>query len=279
MKKRTAFTLLELLVAIAIIGVLAAFIVSALSRVRRSGALVREVSAGRQMGAAYVAAAGDQNGQLMVGYSSSGKAVDDRGQVIGNPTNGRYPWRLAPYLQYKLQGSMLVNEQEYICKLKDHGDFVYRASLFPSFGINATYVGGNERMGLIPSPAMLRAFGPFVASRLQQVREPSRLILFASARSTGQDPHTGAQSNNVQAGFHIIAPPRTTQVDWQGKFDPKAPAENFGYLDLRHNDRAVCVMLGGNVELLDEKQLQDMRYWSPQAAEADEPDYLLKPIQ
>jgi hypothetical protein len=38
-------------------------------------------------------------------------------------------------------------------------------------------------------------------------------------------------------------------------------------------------MLGGNVELLDEKQLQDMRYWNVQAADADEPDYLVKPIQ
>ena len=37
-------------------------------------------------------------------------------------------------------------------------------------------------------------------------------------------------------------------------------------------------MLGGNVELLDQKQLQDMRYWSVQAAEADNPDFILKPL-
>lgn len=278
MKKR-AFTLLELLVAMAIIGVLAALVCAAVNRVRKSGALAREVSAGRQMAAAYINAAADQNGQLLVGYASSGKATDDRGQVLGNPTNGRYPWRLAPYLEYRLQGIMLVNEQEYICKLKSHEEYVYRASLFPSFGINATFVGGNERMGLIPSPAMLKHFGQFVVTRLQQVSQPGRLILFASARSTGENAASGELSGQVQSGFHLIAPPRTTQVDWQGKFDPKGPAEKFGFVDLRHGERAVCVMLAGNVELLDEKQIQDMRYWSVQAADADDPDYILQPIQ
>jgi hypothetical protein len=44
---------------------------------------------------------------------------------------------------------------------------------------------------------------------------------------------------------------------------------------LRHNRRAVCAMLGGNIELLDEVQIQDMRYWSHLAADADDPKYIL----
>ncbi len=279
MKKR-AFTLLELLVVIAIIGVLGVLLYSVMGSARRSGAMAKEVSAARQMVAAYLATAADRNGQFMVGYSSSEGATDELGNNVMNPACGRYPWRLAPYLQYRMRGVMLCNEQEKIADLKDHADFVYRASAYPTFGINATYVGGNERMGLIPSPATLRYYGNFVATRLAQVTQPGKLIVFASARYSGDaSSGDGGHSGEEQPGFHLLVPPRTTKVDWSGKFDRKLPAEKFGFLDLRHGGRAVCAMLGGNVELLDEKQLQDMRYWSVQAAEADNPDYLLRPIQ
>lgn len=277
--KRRAFTLMELLVALAIIAIISTLIFGAVGKTRRSGAMAREISAGRQMAAAYLAATGDRDGQFLVGYAANETATDDRGNTVGNPASGRYPWRLAPYLQYQLRGVMLVNEQEAICNLKNHSDYVYRASAYPSFGINATYVGGNERMGLIPSPATLRYYGQFVATRLAQVSQPGRLILFASARYSGEAAEGEHPSGEAQPGFHLLTPPRTQKIEWKGSFDEKRAAEKFGFLDLRHNRRAVCVMLGGNVELLDEKQLQDMRYWSAQAADADDPEYLVKPIQ
>ncbi len=277
--KRRAFTLLELLVAVAIIAIISTLIFSAVSRTKKSGAMAREISAGRQMGAAYISASTDRDGIFMVGYSASETATDDRGGKIGNPASGRYPWRLAPYLQYQLRGVMLVNEQEAICNIKDHGDYVYRASAYPSFGINATYVGGNERIGLIPSPATIKYYGQFVSTRLAQVAQPGRLILFASAHYSGDEASGEAQQADAQAGFHLLTPPRTHKIDWKGPYEEKGSAEKFGFVDLRHTRRAVCVMLGGNVELLDEKQLLDMRYWSAQAADADDPDYLVKPIQ
>jgi prepilin-type N-terminal cleavage/methylation domain-containing protein len=273
--KRRAFTLLELLVSMAIIAIIAALVTAAVGRARRSGATVREISAGRQMVGAYITASTDRGGEFMVGYSSKEQAVDDQEQPVINPACGRYPWRLAPYLTYKLKGVMLVNEQEHIATLPDHADYVYRASAYPSFGINATYVGGNERSGLIPSPATLRYYGNFVATRLNQVTQPGKLIVFASARYTGDSDNPGHKEH----GFHLLTPPRTNKIEWQGSFDEDGPAEKFGFLDLRHGGRAVCVMLGGNVELLDEKQLQDMRYWSLQAADADDPDYQVRPIQ
>jgi prepilin-type N-terminal cleavage/methylation domain-containing protein len=227
MKKR-AFTLLELLVVVAIIGVIAALLVTVLARSRRSGALAREISAGRQMVAAYVTAATDRDGQLMVGYASSEGATDELGHKVPNPACGRYPWRLAPYLQYRLKGVMLLHEQEKIADLQDRSDFVYRASAYPSFGINATYVGGNERMGLIPSPATLRYYGDFVARRLSHVSQPGKLIVFASARYSGDSSTGQAADAEAQQGFHLLMPPRTTKVDWSGKFDSKMPAEKFG---------------------------------------------------
>jgi prepilin-type N-terminal cleavage/methylation domain-containing protein len=277
--KRRGFTLLELLVSMAIIAVLAAIAWMAIGGVRRSAASAREVSAARQAIAGYLRAAADRDGELMVGYAANEMAADDRGHAVPNPACGRYPWRLAPYLEYRLKGTLLVNEQEAIASIQDHEDFVYRASAYPSFGINATYVGGNERTGLMPSPATLRRFGNFVTTRLTQVSTPGKLLVFASARSKEPIRSGQREEGDDQAGFHLLTPPRTSKVEWHGPYDEDAPAHTFGFLHLRHKGRAVCAFLGGNVELLDGAQLQDMRYWSAQAAENDDPDFRLKPTR
>jgi prepilin-type N-terminal cleavage/methylation domain-containing protein len=271
---RRGFTLIELLVTVAIVAVLAALVFSAVNSVRRSGAMAREVSAARQLVAGYLRAATDRNGEFMIGYAASEGATDERGDDVPNPACGRYPWRLAPYLQYRMQGIFLVNEQEHLMKIKDHADFVYRASASPSLGINATFVGGNERTGLVPSPITIKTYGNFVATRLSQVAQPAKLIVFASTRYTGEA--TGGYSGEKEEGFHLLTAPHTNKVEWTGPYDEKQPSEKFGHLHLRYNGRAVCAALAGNVDLLDEHELQDMRRWSIQAAEADEPDYIIK---
>jgi prepilin-type N-terminal cleavage/methylation domain-containing protein len=275
--KRHGFTLIELLVVIAIIGIVTSLIVLAVGRVKESGALAREVSGCRQAMIAYLQAAADRDGELLVGYSASESATDDRGDEVPNPACGRYPWRLAKYLNYKLAGTILVNEQEEIARMKEHPEYVYRASANPSFGINATYVGGNERTGVIPSPATIKRFGRYFAQRLSDVSQPSKLIVFASSRYTSDTPDPRRPDTNHQPGFHLLNPPRTTQLHWWGKFSENDPAQNFGFVHPRYSGRAVCGMLGGNVELLDERELQDMRHWSPQAVDVDDPEFRIKP--
>ena len=276
--KARAFTLIELLVTMAIVAVVATLVFIAMSRVREMGALTREINGCRQLIAGYLQGAADRNGELIIGYAASESARDDRGEEVPNPACGRYPWRVAPYLGFKMRGTLLVNEQEEIATLLEHPEFVYRASSNPSFGINATFVGGNERTGLMPTPATIKRYGNFVATRLADVSQPGKLMVFASARYTGSAGHD-VMHDGAQPGFHLLLPPRTTQVQWMGKFDRKATSDKFGFLDLRHNRRAVCAMLGGNVELLDEEQIQDMRYWSHLAADADDPEYLVSKVQ
>lgn len=277
--KTRAFTLLELLVTMAIVAVLATLVFSAVSGAKRTGALAKEVNAGRQMIAGYLRAASDRDGELLIGYASREEAVDDLGKEVPNPANGRYPWRLAPYLEYKMRGILLVNEQEHIATLPDHDDFVYRASANPSFGINATFVGGNQRTGIMPTPATIRYYGNFVATRLSHVENPGKLLVFASARYTGEANAHGGKTGEAEAGYHLLTPPRTTKVEWAGKYDEDLPAENFGNLHFRYGGKAVCVTLGGTVEMLDDQQIQDMRYWSSQAAEANDPNYIIKPLK
>jgi prepilin-type N-terminal cleavage/methylation domain-containing protein len=276
--KTRGFTLVEMLVTMAVIAIVATLTIMAISRVREMGNLTREINGCRQLIAGYIQSAADRNGELLIGYAAKEGARDDRGEEVPNPACGRYPWRIAPYLGFKLRGTVLVNEQEEIATLKDHPNFVYRASANPSFGINATFVGGNERTGIMPTPSTLARYGNFVATRLSQVSQPAKLMVFASARYSGSAGHD-VMHDGAQPGFHLLSPPRTTQVHWQGKFDPDARSDKFGYLDLRHNRRAVCAMLGGNIEMLDEVEIQDMRYWSHHAADADDPKYLLTKLR
>jgi prepilin-type processing-associated H-X9-DG protein len=204
-----------------------------------------------------------------------GEVLDDRGEPVNNPANGRYPWRVAPYLSYKMLGSVLVNEQTKLAELKDRGSYVYLTSAHPSFGINATFVGGNYRTGLIPSRRMVERYGQFAVTRLGQASKSQMIIVFASARSDGSGADGGDPS--AQPGFHLLTPPATIGRHWSATYEEKAPAAEFGHVHPRYDGRAVCAMLDGHVELLDAAQLQDMRHWSDQAAEADEPDWRLTP--
>lgn len=277
--KTRAFTLLELLITVSIVSVLAALTIVAVNKARRSAALGREVNGGKQAVAAYLRYASDHDGDLMVGYSANEGATDDLGKEVPNPACGRYPWRLAPYLDYKILGTLLVNEQEEIAKRRERDDYVYRASAHPSFGMNATYVGGNERTGLMPTPATINRFGNFVAMRLNHVALPGKLMVFASARFTDTSRSGQRQENDHIAGFHLLTPPRTTKVEWKGAYAEDGDAKEFGMLHLRYGGRAVCAFLGGNVELLDATQLQDMRYWSAQAAEENNENFQIRPIR
>jgi prepilin-type N-terminal cleavage/methylation domain-containing protein len=272
--KNRAFTLIELIVTIAIIAVLASVLYAAIASAKRTGAMTREVHAARQIMGAYLTAASERGGQLLTGYAAAESATDETGAEVPNPACGRYPWRLAPYLGYQIRGTIVVNDQEKLFKIQDRADFVYRVSAEPSFGINATYVGGNYRNGLMPTGATRKRFGQFFAEHLSHVTQPAKLIVFASSRFTGV-----TEPFEVEHGFHMLVPPRTSKIEWKGPYDEKKPAQDFGYLDLRHNGKSVCAMLGGNVELLGEQDLLDMRRWSPQAAEADDANYILRPIQ
>jgi prepilin-type N-terminal cleavage/methylation domain-containing protein/prepilin-type processing-associated H-X9-DG protein len=263
-----AFTLIELLVVIAIVAVLAAIIVPMVGYGRKQGELAVEISAGRQLGAAYLTAAADHNGELMGGYvSDPGEVFDDQGRPVDYPASGRYPWRLARYLGNRVKGTLIVNQQAKLAENKNHAEYVYLVSFTPTFGMNATYVGGNYRISLAPTETALRRFGPFVVTRLTQAVKPQKLILFCSARFNA--------SKTMHYGHSIVEAPATTARTWTAKYRESDPAETFGYVHPRYDGKAVVVMLDGHVEMLDSDQLQDMRYWSNQAAELDHPDFVL----
>ncbi len=264
--RKGGFTLIEVIAVAAIIAVLASVAMAATARFIEEGRKGKEISAARKIVAGYLLYASDHDGYLMPGYKSD-NATDAAGVGIEFPANARYPWRLAPYLDYDMH-TILFNGNENA--LKDQVDFHYAASVAPNLGMNVTFVGGDygSASDLVPSDKANSRFGNFCVTRLGQAAKSASLIVFASARR-----------GKNQVGFYQVKSPSFTSSRWSGKWDPDAPAEAYGFVDMRYNRHAIAAMLDGHVDLLDEDEIQDMRHWSNQAAEQDVYHFSLQKIQ
>lgn len=273
MKLRTSltaagFTLIELLVVIAIIGILSALLLPALARAKQKAKQVNEFNAGRQLMLAWQLYADDHDDAALPGYSSQIEAFDDQNNPLGSPIRDRYPWRLAPNLANNFR-TIYVNESRNFLEQAaqmSHGDYVYRASLYPSLGYNSVFLGGDEQK-LNPSLAATTFGTDWLVKRVSQIRRPSELIAFVSARSR-------PGGNRDEFGYFVVHPPYLKTRQWDAAFDASRPPEKFGYVHPRWCGRAVVALTDGHVESLRQAELQDMRRW---CNAADRPDWTLQP--
>ena len=276
---RCGFTVVELLVTIAIIALLLGLLVPTFRAVRQTGNQTLEMSAARQLMVAYYNYANAHKGAVLPGYWPGGQAWDASGNPIDTVAARRYPWRLAPYLDYNLR-SMYLNENEDLLERLENSDpGLYRCavSLFPSLGLNATWIGGNADQGGFDEDYILDYFGRFYVTRMTEARRPESLMVFASARGTDPDPALGNvfdEGEVVEGYYQISSPSFFGGYLWSEEFDPSDPPVDYGYLSPRYGGSVVAVFLDSHVGLLTKKQLQDMRYW---ANDADSQDWTLVP--
>lgn len=260
------FTLVELLTTITIIATIAGASAIGYQSVCQKARMVTEINASRDLMAAYLSDAADNNGAVMPGYQTDPNTTDLNGKPLAHPMNARYPWRLAA-AGTGVEGTMLFNGNESALR-KANSD--YLVSVMPNLGINAVLVGGHYGSGspLPPSPRIVKYYGKFYLDRLVEAVAPERLIVFASARSGENSP-----------GYFEIRSPQLTSRAWSpASFTQDTPASRHGFVDFRYSGKAVVANLAGNVELLTENQLRDMRRWSNQAAAANDENFLIKPI-
>jgi len=264
------FTLVELLVVIVIVVVLASLSIAGLRSARQKAMSVTEVSAARNLVAGYLGYAADNNGKLLPGFKKDPAATNLEGKLVPVVASARYPWRLAPSVP-AVKGVMFYNGNEVYLEDQDSD---YKVSVFPNMGINATFVGGSYGGGSPDADSVVttQALGKYYVSSMAEVDDPSKLLVFASAR------HIDQEKGKIMQGYFKVDAPNTVSRKWgSNKFEADGSPGDHGFVDFRWNGKAVIGMLGGNVELVSEDALRDMRRWSNLALRANDKNHILTP--
>lgn len=242
-----AFTLVELLSVVAIIGILAAVIFPTVATVRRQARTTVELAAAKQLITAYLLSPQDNRGLLMQ-VSDATKQTHELD--VSSP---RWSGQMRQYLGDSYKDTLYVNDQVQV--YSDLAYDGYRLTLFPSFGLNFQYVGGE--------PTNTSA-----VRRLNEAMAPASLIAFASANSRADGENYGY--------WKITAPtasPSWASADLKDSPESAQQADAYGHVAFRHNGKAIVVYLDGHVGTASSGQLRDMRQWSDQARRLDNPTY------
>jgi hypothetical protein len=240
---------------VSIISALMALLLPALSAARESARMARELSAARMLLVGYQANSSDSDGKLLKAMDNKPerRILNNHGAVVWDPgppaysiggsaAHLGYPWRLAPYLNYHIDGALLVNEQAGILDSYrgpvDEVTYTYRTNYVPSLGLNA-------RIGQAAHPF----WNPNAIARQEDVRQPSDFLVAASARS-----NVFAEFPEGHRYVKRVATP----------YDP-TNNDSFGNVSLRWDGRAVVAHLDGHADLREETDLAtNARLWDGQ---------------
>jgi prepilin-type N-terminal cleavage/methylation domain-containing protein len=241
-----AFTIIELLVTVSIIGLLVGLGVPALNSSLNYGKKAKEIAALKSLIASYNFYSADNNNKLLKSYDLNGAAYDINGNPIGGEDSHeahRWPWRLAPYFNYNFYGVSHVNEVESYIKSQGGLTQTYLVSVIPSFGLSIN-CGGNDYEA--------RKSNTLIASNINHVAKPSQFIAFVSSRSMA--------AGYKYEGFYYVEHPKSL-----AKYDHKSNPKSTGYISARYNSQAVVAFLGGNVSFIPYKDLATNKaYWLPE---------------
>ena len=150
-RTKLGFTLVELLVVIGIISILASLLLPVLSESKMVARKTNELSSSKQLILGWHLYAEDHNGGVLPGYRNGYNAYDLQGNLLRNPINVRYPWRLIPWLGDSFELIYANKNRQLLEEFRsDYEDYSYAVSLFPSLGVNSRFIGGDD-VDLAPS--------------------------------------------------------------------------------------------------------------------------------
>ena len=235
---RRAFTLIELLIVVAMITVLVGILAISLRGVGAAATRTESLSALRQMAMGYTAYTQDHRGRLLPGYIDQGLFAP--GELFENLTislpDGEelqladmqsYVWRLAPYIDNAWQtffqdmsdtGLMEEFSADYTQLLAGSAptsSFAGGISERPSFGLNSIFLGGDSWHGgsdVTDANPWTGTLPPIAATRLSTVINPTRVIVFGPTAMADLDGSAVfddfvAGRDGTEVGFCELRPP------------------------------------------------------------------------
>ena len=268
------FTLVEVLVVIAIIGALMAILLPAVMGARRSGDKTRELNNLRQVAVGWSMYSEYSNNRLMPGYLEPAvqtawnvtyKARYDDSDV---PTAdaASYPWRLLPYLD---NNHLLL--RDYVdSPAKDPTAAFTAIANEPAFGYNANYVGGwFENVEPNGRPVVRFEASNVIARTTSSVRDSTNLVIFASSASR----NAGVQFSDVNAniaGSHFVVPSTVAMTpQWQPVGGSIEVLQNTSIPIMRYTQQIATVYADGHTAGETGNSLVDQRKWITNANTAD----------
>lgn len=272
-RSHSAFTLIELLVVIAIIAILAALLLPALAKGKKMAHQTKAKGSLRQLMLGYAMYANDHDGRLLYGYPPA--LVNGLPHQVTLPSGHpfstdvdsalpiiRYPARIAGYVANCWE---ILYDHTPPSARPQAGDSqttawskLYLLSVFPSFGINATYVGGHlGEDGFVTGELNRPNTGKHVVFKEGEVTRPANLIVFA------ESVQRGGGDDTTTLGYHVLTPPVTRSRQWHaaGNEIKQDASGIIGIPKGRFTPRAVTGFFDGHVQTLSPQELDDMNLW------------------
>lgn len=282
---RGAFTLVELLVVVAVVSLLLSTLFVAFRAARGSAARAGTIGTLRQIAAAHASYSADHRQRLLPGYLNphlqvsmgfSTKLPD--GTVVSPGAAATYVWRLAPYADNDWRTFHHGADAATLARLGaefEAGD-LNEIGFEPRIGLNTIFIGGDSDAGgpaSEHSPWNDSGNPTVAATRASDLRNPAELVLFAP---TFRADAPG--SPDPQRGWHELRAPYLTLRQWElGPDGVVASKDLQGYAGLpavRRGETALpAAFADGSAQTVDVASLsEDLRRWSPKA---DQPSWRL----
>ena len=245
----------------------------------KSAKSTSEASSLRQLLQAYTTATAERKGKFIPGYADGkGEKVygpDD--EKVHWPASGRYVWRILPYLDNAMETLYANRQQDVLSQVQGTECYTYIMSLYPSFGLNSEWLGGDYRTTASPALDSKRLY----ASSLSDVKQPSRQLVFSSAAAPeGSEDNSdlsgciGSHTSALGQGYFEIKSSydfnwRWNTVDGAHSFIPTQDSADYGNIDARHSGKVLTGQLDGSTTFVSLQELSDMRRWTPKATRRD----------
>jgi prepilin-type N-terminal cleavage/methylation domain-containing protein len=283
-----AFTIIEMIIVIAIIGTLVAILLPALRGVQNRSRKVKELTLVSHVGKAWTMYSGDHLDKILPGYiSAEAQETDNLAWAFPNESlvppapnfnpsdpNDAGPWtfRLLDYLDYDWESILSYRETDWTSDdLREHADII---ATEPAFGYNGFYLGGwkevdnhsNRVKTLFSSVSLTNGERMnVVANNISSIPRADKQIVFCSTFFATKGIHRELQ-DDTPGTFMAIPSVLARVVKWNPIAEDKIEALSDTHAPLgRYNGIPTLCFADGSSRTLEFQQLLDQSLWIPSA--------------